>query len=354
MTDQLPPIYFYLPHSDWPEGELPESADTYWQWQCARNSTYNWSLYNWTLQTYLRLRSNGFPCELIGTMPVEGIVLAHRYSLADDLQPGPRLLLVCLQADKGRHTYAQVHVVQNSEDDIFKSSQYLWQAYHIPLWPQPGLIPRDPARGDRFENVVYLGRERELAPELTEPSWQEQMQKLGLAWQVRGKRESWNEYSDVDAIVAVRSFKSQNDYNWKPPSKLLNAWHAGIPAILGCEAAYRVQRRSELDYIEVTSVSEVIAALQLLRDDKGLRQAIIENGRIRAKETQAMELVKRWQNFITEIAVPAYDRWCTRARWQRQAFLQGRYLDVTTRGTRSQIRRWRGYITGPVKSLLRR
>ena len=38
----------------------------------------------------------------------------------------------------------------------------------------------------------------------------------------------------------------------KPPSKLFNSWLAGVPAVLGHESAYRAERRSDLDYIEVS------------------------------------------------------------------------------------------------------
>ncbi|NES04757.1 MAG: glycosyltransferase [Okeania sp. SIO2F4] len=38
----------------------------------------------------------------------------------------------------------------------------LWGSYFIPHWSQPGLIPRNPKRGDGFENIVFFGREQNL------------------------------------------------------------------------------------------------------------------------------------------------------------------------------------------------
>lgn len=349
----MTPIYFYIPQSDWPS-TLPQRADEYWQWQCAMSSTYNWSLYNWTLQTYLRLKESGFPCELVGTMPSEGIIVAHRYSLPDELQPGPKMLIVCLQADKGRHTYAHLHVVQNPLDDVYRKASSLWDGDYIPLWPQPGLIPRDRARGDRFENVAYLGRERELAPELQDPAWQEQLNELGLRWHILGNRDQWNDYSQVDVMLAVRGFGSPGGFSWKPPSKLVNAWHAGIPAILGYELAFRSERKSEFDYIEVMSPTEALLALKRLRDDKALRDSMVENGRIRAQETQVSRMVERWSNFLLKKAVPAYERWSNGSNFYRQSFLQLRRLAIETRDIRHQMRNVRGQITAPVKSLISR
>lgn len=324
MTDTLPPIYFYIPQEHWPAGGMPERPDNYWQWNISISNKWNWGRYNWTLQTYLYLKADGFPCELIGTMPTEGIVLAHRDFFPDNFQPGPRLLMTCLQADRKPHPYAQIHVVQNQYEERLKKSMSLWESYYIAHWPQPGLIPRAPARGKKFENVAYFGNENTLAPELKNPLWQEQLTPLGLCWHIV-ERDHWNDYSEVDVVVAIRSFDG-NDYTWKPASKLYNAWQAGVPAILGCESAYRFERKSELDYLEVASLNDLISALKRLRDDKELRQAIVENGLIRALETRPARIVVQWRTFLTDTAVPAYNQWCTAPNWERQKFLKLRYL----------------------------
>ncbi|HEY9747234.1 MAG TPA: hypothetical protein V6C63_00930, partial [Allocoleopsis sp.] len=67
MTKQLPPVYFYLPKADWTD-DMPETADTYWV-------GFRRGVYCWTLQTYLRLQASGFPCQLVDTLPDEGIIL---------------------------------------------------------------------------------------------------------------------------------------------------------------------------------------------------------------------------------------------------------------------------------------
>lgn len=284
-------------------------------------------MFAWTLQTYLRLKADGFPCELVGTLPGEGIVLAHRDSLPYNLQPGSKLLIICLKADRELHSYAQLHVVQNLQE-TFTGSTLFGNRYYIPHWLQPGLISRDPARGDRFENIAYFGLPSNLAPELNEPSWYEQLSELGLRWQVI-ERDYWHDYSNVDAVLAVRRLSDKgDDRNWKPPSKLLNAWHAGVPAILGCESAFQAERKSELDYLETASLDDIMLALKHLRDDKALRHAMVENGRIRAKETQHAQLSKRWYIFLTEVAIPTYERWCSASTWTQQIFLKRCYVAV--------------------------
>lgn len=364
----LPSIYFYTPQYDRIVDNMPESADTSWQWQ-VQDGRYKYDVsdgeYAWIIQTYLRLKEDGFPCQLIGTIPDEGIVLAYRETVPLEIKPGPKLLLVCLQGDKAPLPYAQLSVVQNpralftqytfvgdmhNPKAIRRRSVPFTDKYFIPHWPQAGLIPRDQARGDKFEKVAFFGVGTFLAPEMRAPIWQKQMEDMGLLWHFKGRdqvTDGWTNYSDVDVVLAVRSFDNQDDYSWKPAAKLYNAWHAGVPAILGRDSAFQAERKSELDYIEVTSLDEVFAALKRLRDRADLRQAMAENGRIRAEETEPAKLVAKWRTFLTDTAVPAYERWCKASSLNQQAFFQRRYLTL-------QANRLRRYVQLKVGGLQRR
>jgi len=331
MNDRLPPIYFYVPESDWPSDYMPESSQAYWEWMCSRyrlsetDPKYQYlGRYNWTLQAYLNLKDTGFPCQLTKRLPSAGIMLAHRAFLPFHFRPNSNLMIVGIKADYETHPYAQVHLVQNPQETLKDS-------YYMSYWPQPGLIPRDPERGDRFENIAYFGIEKNLAPELRDPSWSEQLKNLGLNWQVVS-RDRWNDYSNVDAIFAVRSFKQESDYKWKPASKLVNAWLARVPAILGCESAYQAERQSELDYIEVNSVDEALNAIKRLRDNQELRQRMVENGRVRAESMTVEQITQRWRKFLTDVAVPEYDRWCKASTLTQQIYLARRYLVIKENG----------------------
>ena len=148
------------------------------------------------------------------------------------------------------------------------------------------------------------------------------MRALGLSWRLV-PRQRWHDYREVDVVVAVRSF-DRRDYRCKPPSKLYNAWRARVPAILGQESAYQANRKSELDYLEVTSVEDAVAALRRLRDDPALRHTMIENGRRRAEDIDPGKIVERWRSVLTDDIVPAHARWCAASRWRRADFLQRR------------------------------
>ena len=371
MNPPLPSIYFYYPRYNLFADNMPESVEASWQWMFNEGRPkYNVfdGEYAWVLQTYLHLKQSGFPCQITGTLPEEGIILAHRINLSFELKPGPKQLIVCLQADKAPHPYAQMSVVLNPQGLITKysflgdvhaprsrgmASKPFKNRYYMPHWPLPAIIPRDPARGNQFENVVFFGVGRSLAPELSDPAWRQQLKALGLNWHFRGYRErvdSWIDYSEVDVVLAVRRFDRSDKFAWKPATKLYNAWHAGVPAILGCESAYQAERKCELDYLEITTAADALLALKRLQNDLDFRKAIVENGRLRAQETKPENLVAQWQQFLIETVTPAYERWCSEANWSRQMYLKScqaavakdrvwRYLDFKVEGIQRRLQK---------------
>ncbi|MBV8883475.1 MAG: hypothetical protein JO235_05670 [Chroococcidiopsidaceae cyanobacterium CP_BM_RX_35] len=322
----IPSICFYIPQQNETNLQIPyvlDQANINDYLQSIRNQqkSVSGTVYNWILQTYLWLKADGFPCTLLTTLPQEGVVITYWGSIPIEFKPSSKLMVVSVLADGFYpHPYAQLRVVQNYQQVLaFRNS------HHILHWPQPGLIPRCSSRGTQFENIAYFGDASNLAPELKSLSWQTQLQSLGLNWSVIDEPQLWHDYGKIDVVLAVRSFEKRNYFN-KPATKLYNAWHAGVPAILGRESAYQFERKSELDYIEVSSPDEIIAALRRLCDKKELRHAMIENGRVRAEETSIKNLTAKWCNFITQEAIPAYEAWCSMTYLSKQSFIVQRFL----------------------------
>src|SRR5690606_40673573 len=97
---------------------------------------------NWTIQLYLALRRRGHRAHLVDRLVPGELCIMHydHHSMRDDVAHS---FLVVIQPDRPRVPMADVRIVQNHrcirnpETDLF-----------MPMWPQPGLQPRDPARGD--------------------------------------------------------------------------------------------------------------------------------------------------------------------------------------------------------------
>ncbi|MBW8873366.1 MAG: glycosyltransferase family 1 protein [Acidobacteria bacterium] len=286
----------------------------------------------WVLQTYLRLARAGRPVELAAAPPGEGLIVFHAKQ-ARALRRQRHLLgdavLVAARADNRQPLIADFEIVQNGR---FADGR---RRFHVPHWPQPGLLPRDPARGTAIRRLVYKGFDGNLHPDFRGPEWRELLAARGIEWVVDAARFAgrdtdsqaldWPDFRAADLVLAVRpEGRSTN----KPASKLVNAWLAGVPALLGPEIAYRELRRSELDYFEISSLAEARSAVDRLLGDPGLYEAMVENGRARAAEFTAEALLPRWETLLFE-TIPAL----VPPRWSRRVPLAlraaGRWLGRT-------------------------
>ena len=280
--------------------------------------------YVWTVKTHAQLSSIDFPCRLAETLPDEGIIVTHREFLPNSLVPNPNQLFVCIVADHSRHPFAQLHVVQNPRDPMLVRFSRSWPAGFVPHWTESALIPRDPDRGNRFENVTYFGLPARLAPQVRSDRFDELLRRHGFNFRI-ARKDRWNDYGDTDAVLAVRSFAALSFHKY-PPSKLYNSWLARVPALLGSESAYQAERRSELDYVEVRSSDDILSALERLRSDEALRAAMTRNGIERAAHIEPACIAQRWADFLSHVAVPAYHHWRQLPVAQRRAFLSMRPL----------------------------
>jgi hypothetical protein len=311
---QAPPIYFYYPPGI--DDDIPESRGVF-----ARDRP---GKYIWTVKTFGFLSKMGFPCRLTHRLPDEGIIVTHREFFTDGMTPNPKQLFVCVVADFQRHPFAQLHIVQNARDPLLTHATPAWPAAFMPHWPETGMIPRDPARGDLFENVSYYGLPARLAPQLRSPQFAERLREHGFNFRIVS-RDRWNDYSDTDAVLAVRSFAPVSWHKF-PPTKLYNCWLAGVPGLLGGESAYKAERRSEYDYFEVGSADEVLKTLLRLRGDPELRAAVARNCAERAAGVDPMRIAETWAAFLNTVAVPAWHDWRRRSAASRIAFLCARQL----------------------------
>jgi hypothetical protein len=127
----------------------------------------------------------------------------------------------------------------------------------------------------------------------------------------------WHDYSEADLVLAVRDL-TERDALVKPPSKLVNAWMAGVPALLGPEPSFRQLKRSPLDYIEVTTPQEALDAIRRLQEDPHLYQQMIAHGLKRSEEFTPDSLAQRWRDVLAEPVAQRYERWLQRSPISRR------------------------------------
>ncbi|MEP7041520.1 MAG: hypothetical protein ABI843_00570 [Dokdonella sp.] len=340
-TDEA--IHFYIHPVFWPRSDIPPSPDAHWP-------GFGFGIYTWTIQTFLRLRDAGVVCDLVSDMPERGVVVAHRECLsAIDGKYSGRVastksrFIVDISADLYPYAPANLHVVQNPRMTRFGPA-----FIYVRHWPQPGLIARAPQRASTFQNIAYFGNEKNLSDDLREPQWETELQARNLTWirkfqafdytdpATYAPASFWSDYSEVDAVVAVRRSPrgAESTHDQKPASKLYNAWIAGVPAILGRESCYQLERRSGLDYIEANTREEILVGIDQLRTQPDLRRAMEENAARRALEVCADATVEAWKGIISDDVLPAYREWVGAGALARRwivARKQARYQAVRIR-----------------------
>jgi hypothetical protein len=162
-------------------------------------------------------------------------------------------------------------------------------------------------------NVVFKGD----LPNLHEPFRSEgflaALAKRGLRLVLDGKPASgtvsWADYREADLVLAARNL-TERDARVKPASKLVNAWHAGVPALLGPEPAYQALRRCELDYVEVRTPEDALAAIDRLTAEPALYRAMVEQAARRAPELSEGAITDLWTQLLEKAArlLPAWRR----------------------------------------------
>ena len=219
----------------------------------------------------------------------------------------PHAFVVIPRGDAHAPALADFTIEQNSQRGDTSHS------VAIPHWPQPGILPRDATRRDRVEVLTFKGRTRNLDPGFRNDNFRSMLSKEGIRLEldtIEGLRgqHSWNDYRSADAVLAVRNL-TLADARSKPASKLVNAWFAEVPALLGPEPAFIELRRGELDFLEVRTPEDALNTLKRLNNNPVLYRAIVENGRKRRVEYTEEVIASRWIEVLNGPVALAFEKW---------------------------------------------
>jgi hypothetical protein len=258
----------------------------------------------WIAWSYLLLRDElssrtGMSVHFSDRLAPGHICIAHR----DDLNAFGgwhyRCYTVAIRADRPP-VYAAHWVIDQNPLHPQPGHRYL------PFWPVPGLLGRDANRGSEIRKLCHIGRDGAAPEWFDDPGFHADLQALGVSFEVRTQR--WYDYSDVDLALGYRH-EAPTMLAFKPASKLINAWLAEVPALLGPEPAYENLRRSQVDYLPVDSAHGVVAQVKYLQAHREIYRAMIANGIDRGAEFSTEAVRKMWLDWLCEEVLPGYLRW---------------------------------------------
>lgn len=317
-------IYFYAPKESIKKLNLQENLQ--WTEISRARKFLSGNFTSWILTTYLQVKNSGFSCKFIDYIPEEGIVIADRDTLGNKYPYFGKTMFICAKGDREFHPSAHLHVVHNPFEFQDKKNK-VWNPYYIPHWPQPGLITRLQERRTLVKNIAFMGSRSNFAQELKSKQWIKAIETLGCQWYPIFEPSKWTDYSNIDVIVAVRSFDGQT-YTYKPASKVINCWHAGVTAIVPPESAFIAIRKSELDFLVVNSLDEAIEAVKCLKTNPELYLSMVKNGRERAQEFSEDKITKQWITFFEKYAFVKYKQWLSMSRFQRYYLFLRRFTEL--------------------------
>ncbi|HEY5706488.1 MAG TPA: glycosyltransferase [Terrimicrobiaceae bacterium] len=306
-------FHFYLPQRYLPDTDRQEA------WRSGRIARLEErgkiaSAQCWIFQTWLALERSGFPVHLTHSLPSNGVLVTLTSCVSEDFRAPDGLFFAGIVADSLAHPRAHRHIVQNAAH-----ARRLWNASFIPHWPQPNLIPRDPARSDLFENVCFFGDSSNLARELADSRWQRKLKdELGVNFIVCGA-DRWHDYSEADCVVAVRGFGGSR-YLHKPATKLYNAWLAEVPFIGGTDSAYDAEGEPERNFLRAAAADELIAHIRRLKEDPALRKRLVAAGRIAGRNFTSEAILSRWKHLLGDTVQRLAERWQDKGAAARRLF----------------------------------
>jgi hypothetical protein len=297
------PVYFVHPHRNkWSDifdaNEPPDPDQIYWRFIESSDV--------WVVSTYLHLRRRGLDVRLVSQVVPNAINVIMNYDLGVR-KFSYNCYVVSCRADTFRPTLCQHAIVQNPHNLLSRTDHL------IQHWPQPGLIERDNSRGSNIQSIFFIGHSVNLWSAFRDPSFQHRLQEIGVTFRTGEDASKWNDYRECDLALAVRD-ATATDFFAKPASKLINAWHAKVPALLGPEPAFQALRTTPLDYIEVRSPEDVIRAVIRLKEEPELYRKMVENGILRGQEFTTDRIAARWREILAGPVANGFSAWAGRSQ----------------------------------------
>ena len=264
----------------------------------------------WCLRSYLILsKRNKLNVQCSNHLINGAINLVHSDQLLQ-LKGNADQFIVCVRADYPKRRWAHYHIVQNKRQILSNTS-------FIPHWLQPGLIKRDLSRHDVLK-VAYSGQLFNGNFAGSEEAWRKLFAPYGIEF-VTLTAGAWHDLSNVDVLIALRSFDSK-PHNTKPPSKLFSAWHSQIPLVAGYDSAFLQVVSPGKEYLLAKTPEEVVNCVLQLKNDPTLYKTIVENGLKKTLLYNETTIAETWENVLINPIMNRYQQWERKNFYERIRF----------------------------------
>ncbi len=251
----------------------------------------------WVLLTYLHLYHAGYDV----TVGSEG--REDKINVIDGVKSRPRntfsnFFYIACRTDAHYPFFGHFVLHQNLIRSEHKNEIY------IPQWPQPGLIKRDPKRGNDIQTVAFFGQPvRNLSEEFQSADFKSKLKAKGIEFIIKGKNNNnveWHDYSNVDLVIAVRDVPVEL-LKIKPVNKVTNAWLADSLCITGDEPAVEAAFANKDAVLHATTTDGVISIIDLLKNNPDIFSLLREEGRNLAQDYSEDSILKKWIDIETNI-----------------------------------------------------
>jgi hypothetical protein len=172
----------------------------------------------------------------------------------------------------------------------------------VPLLPQRGLRPRDPARSGRIRDVAVKAMSGNLPAALRTETLDAELAAVGIRLHRHLAPTDWPTFTAVDAVLCVHPSTSLAQPCRKPPTKLVNAWSAGAIPIVVEDLYCTSLDTSGHDSVRVPTLGALVPTLSALNDEPATVARIESGVRQRQREYSRGLVLLQWAALIEEAA----------------------------------------------------
>lgn len=300
-------------------------------------------------ELYARLRASGLPVTAGPHIPRRSRLVVGYFNSGGRLQElgfawrsAPfRVLLIRSDAHLWWEPLVEPDVVIVPNGIGYWEERYGSRARYVPALPQRGLVPRDPAR-TAVRSLTFKGNPENAPAYLYSPRFRAALEERGIVLEADipaisgGSDQRWHDFHDVDVALCVRrSSLRPEELLHKPPTRLVNAWNAGVLPFATPEPGYAELLEDGVDGFLVRDEDDILTTLDHLLTDPAAQERAWAAVRRRAAEYAPTALLEEWASVLAEASGP---REPLRSRVARRAAALRRFVRTATPAIRERLR----------------